>query len=213
MQVSEGKTTRKGTDMKLNEIKRQISNDIILAHLADGWILDWDDACRGNEATEFFSKDGELRCLTVSEASGFGATLDQMTVRLFSIKSWWGRACSGFDWRRDDEEPVLGKTFWKADEDWYVADEAEAQAIYEKKRHRARMGRAPYRTTKSLDPSDALLGLLRERLGMPRLAAKHVRVAKETERLILGGERRKYRVEILNRVGNVKKSLTFQLGE
>ena len=48
---------------------------------------------------------------------------------------------------------------------------------------------------------------------MPRLAAKHVRVAKETERLILGGERRRYRVEILNRVGNVKKSLTFQLGE
>ena len=198
--------------MKLNEIKHQISNDIILAHLADGWILDWDDACRGNEATEFFSKDGELRCLTVNEASGLGATLDKMTVRLSSIKSWWGLTCGGFDWHRDEEEPVLEKTFWKVDEDWYVADEAEAQAIYEKKRQRARMDRAPYRTAKSLDPSDALLGLLRERFNMPRLAAKHVRIAKETERPIISGERRKYRVEILNRAGNVKHRQAFYLG-
>lgn len=198
--------------MKLIDIKKEISINIVMSHMANGWILDWDDASRGNKTTQFFTKDGQVRCLIVKEESGYGMELDKLIVRLVKLNNYWEDPCGGFHWySEDDFEEVLVKTYFQADEDWYVENEEEATAILEKKREHIRSKNMPWNVKEEIKPSEALVDILRKRTGNDKLTAKNIRVYKHIEKLIFGGSNLFYKVEILNRLGNVKDSHKFKL--
>lgn len=197
--------------MKLIDIKKEISINIVMSHMANGWILGWDDASRGNKTTQFFTKDGQVRCLIVKEESGYGMELDKLVVRLVELKNYWESSCGGFSWRSENEIEISSKTYFEVDEDWYIEDEAEANAILEKKRERIRSNNTPWNVKEEIKPSEALVGILRKRTGNDKLTAKNIRVYKCIEKLIFGGSNLFYKVEILNRLGNVKDSHKFKI--
>lgn len=198
--------------MKLKNIKKGITRNLIAEHLFEGWTLDWDDASRGNKATFFLTKGDELRCMTAKEESGYGETLDKLVIRLFGIGEWWGGICGGFSWRGEDENDIATEVFWKVDEDWYVDGVEEAKAIFEKKRERIRRNFEPYKTEKPLKASEALIEAMKSVEGFDKATAKNVRVAKKTVRRAFGPASCGYQVTMLNRVGNVKAEKFYPLG-
>ena len=138
--------------------------------------------------------------------------LDKLVIRLVSIEAWWESPCGGFSWRRENERELSTKTYFEVDEDCYIEDEAQANAILKKKRERIVNSPNPrYSDVKTLQPSEALVTLLRKRTGDEKLTSKRIRIMKCIEHRFLGGMNMVYKVEILNRIGNVKQTLMFPL--